>query len=83
MELVDEILETQLLAAWEDDRIRTSVGAIRSGENDPTYFQYFEQLAKFLIDRRTRRKMTTIGGLGERNRRGGGRKTLKRGGTRK
>ena len=56
IELVDEILGDAIISAWEDDSIRKSVGAIRGGEDDPTYFEYFEQLAKHLINRRQRRR---------------------------
>ena len=56
IELVDEILGDSIIAAWEDDHIRTSVGAIRGGEDDPTYFLYFERLAKHLLELRKSRK---------------------------
>ena len=56
IELVDEILGDAIISAWEDDSIRKSVGAIRGGEDDPTYFEYFEQLAKHLINRRRQRR---------------------------
>ena len=52
MELVDETLGDSIIDAWEDEHIRRAIGAIRGAEDDPTYFRYFEQLAKFLIERR-------------------------------
>ena len=55
VEFVDEILGDAIIAAWEDDHIRSAVGAIRGGEDDPTYFQYFERLAKHLLDLRQKR----------------------------
>jgi hypothetical protein len=55
VELVDEILGDSIIGAWEDDGIRKAVGAIRGGEDDPTYFEYFEQLAKHLIYKRRQR----------------------------
>jgi hypothetical protein len=56
IELVDEILGDAIISAWEDDGIRKSVGAIRGGEDDPTYFESFEQLAKHLINKRQQRR---------------------------
>jgi hypothetical protein len=46
VELVDEILGDDIINAWEDSRIREAVGAIRGGEDDPTYFEYFEKMAR-------------------------------------
>ena len=52
VDLVDEILGDDIIYAWEDQKIREAVGAIRAGEDDPTYFTYFEKLARYLIRRR-------------------------------
>src|ERR1700691_2332342 len=49
VELVDEILGYSIIYAWEDENIRKAIGSVRGAEDDPTYFRYFEQLAKHLI----------------------------------
>jgi hypothetical protein len=46
--LVDEIMGDEIVNAWNDYHIRESIGAIRAAEDDPTYFKYFEQLARHL-----------------------------------
>lgn len=48
IELVDEILGDDIIDAWEDTRIREAIGAIRGGEDDSSYFKYFERLARYL-----------------------------------
>jgi hypothetical protein len=48
IELVDEILGDAILNAWHDEDIRRSVAAVRAAEDDPSYFKYFERLARHL-----------------------------------
>ena len=55
VELVDEILGDSIIGAWEDENLRKAIGSIRGAEDDPTYFRYFEQLAKHLIEMRYKR----------------------------
>jgi hypothetical protein len=55
VELVDEILGDSIIYAWEDENIRKAIGSVRGADDDPTYFRYFEQLAKHLIEIRDRR----------------------------
>jgi hypothetical protein len=55
VQLVDEILGDSIIYAWEDDHIRKTVGSVRGAEDDPTYFMYFERLAKHLIEMRNSR----------------------------
>jgi hypothetical protein len=55
VELVDEILGDSIIGAWEDENIRKAIGSVRGAEDDPTYFRYFEQLAKHLIEMRDER----------------------------
>jgi len=56
IELVDEILGDYITEAWEDETIRKSIFASRGGEDDSTYFKYFEALARHLLDRKRKRK---------------------------
>jgi len=58
VELVDEILGDSIMVAWEDEHIRKVIGAVRGAEDDRTYFRYFEQLAKYLIEKRGKRIRT-------------------------
>lgn len=46
--LVDEIMGDEIVNAWDDPRIKEAIGAVRMGEDDPTYFRYFERLARHL-----------------------------------
>jgi hypothetical protein len=46
---------TQLLTRGKDEHIRKAIGAVRGAEDDPTYFLYFERLAKHLIEMRDKR----------------------------
>jgi hypothetical protein len=55
VELVDEILGDSIMDAWEDEHIRKAIGSVRGAEDDPTYFRYFERLAKYLIEMRDKR----------------------------
>jgi len=55
VELVDEILGDSIIDAWEDQHIRKAIGSVRGAEDDPTYFLYFERLAKHLIEMRDKR----------------------------
>jgi hypothetical protein len=55
VELVDEVLGDSIIDAWEDEYLRREIGSIRGAEDDPTYFRYFEQLAKHLIEMREKR----------------------------
>jgi hypothetical protein len=55
VELVDEILGDAIIDAYEDDQIMKSVGAVRGEERDSAYFEHFEALAKYLIERKKRR----------------------------
>jgi hypothetical protein len=55
VELVDEILGDSIIDAWEDEHIRKAIGAVRGAADDPTYFFYFERLAKHLIEMRDER----------------------------
>jgi hypothetical protein len=55
VELVDEILGDSIIDAWEDEHIRKAIGSVRGAEDDPTYFVYFERLAKHLIEMREKR----------------------------
>jgi hypothetical protein len=55
VELVDKILGDSIIDAWEDENPRKAIGSIRGAEDDPTYFRYFEQLAKYLIEMRDKR----------------------------
>jgi hypothetical protein len=48
-ELVDEILGDDIMDARRNLQIREQIGKIRSGEDDQTYFIYFERLARHLI----------------------------------
>jgi hypothetical protein len=48
LELLDEIMGDDILDAWGDSKIREAIGAIRGGEDDQTYFKYFERLARHL-----------------------------------
>jgi len=41
IELVDEILGDAIIDAWDYEDIRKSIGSIRGGEDDPSYFRYF------------------------------------------
>ena len=56
IDLVDEILGDYITEAWEDEKIRKSVYASRGGEDDSTYFRYFEALARHLISLKEKRK---------------------------
>jgi hypothetical protein len=49
VELVDEILGDYIMDAWEEPKIREAIGAVRGGEDDPSYFKYFEALARHLL----------------------------------
>src|ERR1700730_15867103 len=55
LELVDEILGDSIIDAWQDENLRKAIGSIRGAQDDPTYFLYFEQLAKHLIEIRDKR----------------------------
>ena len=55
IELVDEILGDAITEMWEDENIRSAIGAIRGGEDDPAYFRYFERLAKHLLNMKQKR----------------------------
>ena len=55
IELVDEILGDSITVVWEREYIRKAIGSIRGAQDDPTYFRYFEQLAKHLIEMRANR----------------------------
>jgi hypothetical protein len=55
-ELVDEILGDWIIDAWKEPKIREAVGAIRGGEDDPTYFKHFELLARYLLKYRDEQK---------------------------
>jgi hypothetical protein len=55
VELVHEILGDDIIDSWEDSKIREPVGAVRCGEDDPTYFKYFERLGRYLIRLRDQR----------------------------
>jgi len=55
MELVDGFLGDAIIYAWENSAIRGSIEAIRGSEDDCTYFEHFEALAKYLIDKRQER----------------------------
>ncbi len=48
IELVDEILGDAILDAWDNEHIRSSIGSIRGGEDDSSYFKYFKLLARHL-----------------------------------
>jgi hypothetical protein len=56
IELVDEIMGDDITSAWQDDQIRSAIGAIRAGEDDPAYFRYFERLARYIIQRNETRR---------------------------
>jgi len=56
VQLVDEILGNYITEAWEDEEIRKSIFAIRGGEDDSTYFKYFEALARHLLTLKEKRK---------------------------
>ncbi len=56
IELVDEILGNYITEAWEDEEIRKSIFASRGGEDDSTYFKYFEALARHLVALKAKRK---------------------------
>ncbi len=56
IELVDEILGNYITEAWEDEAIRKSIFASRGGEDDSTYFKYFETLARHLLQLKEKRK---------------------------
>jgi len=56
IELVDEILGNYITEAWEDEEIRKSIFASRGGEDDSTYFKYFEALARHLVALKEKRK---------------------------
>ncbi len=56
IELVDEILGNYITDAWEDEDVRKSIFASRGGEDDSTYFKYFEELARHLITLKEQRK---------------------------
>jgi hypothetical protein len=49
VELVDEILGDYVMDAWEEPKIREAIGAVRGGEDDPSYFKHFEALARHLL----------------------------------
>jgi hypothetical protein len=55
IELVDEILGDAIIGAWQDNEIRSAVGSIRAGEDDPVYIRYFESLARHLIEMNEKR----------------------------
>ena len=55
IELVDEILGDAIVDAWDNEDIRSSIGSIRGGEDDPSYFKYFEDLARHLKRRKEER----------------------------
>jgi len=52
---VDEVLGDSIVQAYEDDQIMRSIGAARGQERDPSYFEHFESLAKYLIERKRKR----------------------------
>ncbi len=56
IELVDEILGDYITEAWGDEEIRKSIFASRGGEDDSTYFKYFEVLARYLVASKEKRK---------------------------
>jgi hypothetical protein len=56
VQLVDEILGNFITDAWEDEAIRKSIFASRGGEDDSTYYKYFEVLARHLVALKQKRK---------------------------
>jgi hypothetical protein len=57
-ELVDEILGDEIIDCFEDDAIMKYVGSVRGEERDPTYWEYFERLAREIIRLRDQRRRT-------------------------
>lgn len=56
LEMVDESLGDYIIDCYEDDEVMKYIGAIRGEERDSTYWEYFERLARQLVDRRARRR---------------------------
>ena len=55
-DLVDEILGDEIIDYFEDDTTMKYVGSVRGEERDPTYWEYFERLAKEIIRLRDKRR---------------------------
>ena len=52
---MDEILGDSILDAWNNVAVRKSIGSVRGSEDDPTYFKYFELLARHLVQLKSER----------------------------
>jgi hypothetical protein len=55
-ELVDEILGDEIIDWFEDDAVMKYVGSVRGEERDPTYWEFFEKLARQILSLRERRR---------------------------
>jgi hypothetical protein len=54
-ELLDEILGDYILDCYNDSEIRKYIAEIRVAERDDTYYEFFERLARKLIQKRSAR----------------------------
>ena len=54
-ELLDEILGDYITDCYNDGEMRKFIAAFRAEERDDTYYEFFEKLARSLLERRAKR----------------------------
>ena len=54
-QLLDEILGDYITDCYNDGEMRKFIAAFRAEERDDTYYEFFEKLARSLLERRAKR----------------------------